>query len=82
MFNPFYTRFADSQRSELLQYCKMEHVLPESLVCAGKPKSTLKLQLATTAFHLLQRIEKRLHALIGRLTADLEHNGRVQRYQS
>lgn len=79
MFNQFHIDFADSKKPALKQYCKMEHVLPEALVCDRKPRKSMKLHLETTAFHLLQHIDRRLDAMIGRLIADMEHSGRVQR---
>jgi hypothetical protein len=82
MLDQFYTGYADTKKTDLMQYCKLENVLPADLVCASEPRKTMKLQLKTTAFRLLQRIDKKLNALISRLTADLEHNGTVQRHLS
>jgi len=82
MLDRFYTGFADTQHSELMQYCKLENVLPAALSSESKSKNTIMLQLEKTAFHLLQRFDRRLNALISRLTADLEHNSRAQRYLS
>lgn len=82
MLDRFYTGFADTQRSELVQFCKLENVLPAALVNERKPRNAMKLQLETTAFRLLKRVNKSLNALISRLTADLEHNGKAQRYVS
>lgn len=79
MLDQFYTGFADTKRTALMQYCKMENVLPADLVCASKPRKAMKLQLETTVFHLLQRIDKWLNTLISRLTADIEHNRMAQR---
>lgn len=79
MFNQFYVDFSDSKRPDLKQYCKSEHVTPESLVGTGDIRKTMKFRLETAVFHLLQRFDKRLDAMIGRLITDLELNGRVQR---
>ena len=82
MFNQFYIDFADSKRPDLMQYCKREHVLPEELVYTGKHRKTMKFHLETAAFHLLQRLDRRLDAMIGRLIADIERNSLVQRHVS
>lgn len=82
MLDQFYTGYTDTKITDLMRYCKMENVLPADLVCASKPKKSLKLHLETTVFHLLQRIDRKLNALISRLTADIEHNGMVQRHLS
>lgn len=82
MLDQFYTGYADTKSSDLMQYCRLENVLPASLVCPAKPRKTMKLQLEKTAFHLLQRIAKMLNAMISRLTVDIEHNSMVQRHVS
>jgi hypothetical protein len=82
MLDRFYTGFADAPQPELMQYCRMENVIPEALLNTDKPKNAMKLQLESAAYHLLQRINKWLNAMICRLTADLEHNGLVQRHLS
>lgn len=82
MLDQFYTGFADTRSTDLMQYCKMENVLLADLKRAGKPNKSLKLQLETTVFHLLQRVDKKLHDLIRWLTADIEHNGMAQRHLS
>jgi hypothetical protein len=68
----------DARRSELIKYCKMENILLSSLVCAGKPKSTIKIKLETAACNLLQRLNKWLGIIINRLITEIEHSGRVQ----
>ena len=79
MFNQFYIDFVDAKRSALKQYCKMENVIPESLVNTHKTRKSMKLHLETTAFHLLRRIDRRLDVMIGRLSADLERCGMVHK---
>jgi hypothetical protein len=79
MLDRFVIDLTDAHRRELIQYCKMENVLLSSLVCAGKPKVTIELRLKTAVCHLLQRIDKWLNTMIGRLTADMEHCSRLQR---
>ncbi len=79
MFNQFFIDFSDTRSSALKQYCKMEHVLPESLVNTRKPRKSMKLHLESAAFHLLRRIDRRMDVMISRLTADLEDCGMVQR---
>lgn len=69
---------SDAHRTDLIRYCKMENVLLSSLICAGKPKITMKLRLKSAVCHLLQRIDKWLNAMISRLTADMEHSRRLQ----
>ena len=75
MLTQYDTEFTGMQSAELRQYCKLENVLPISLMRAGKPKTAMKLRLKTAAFHLLQRLDKTVSSLINRLTADLEHSG-------
>ena len=82
MLDRFYTGFADTKQTELSRYFKMENVIPAELSNSGRSRNTLKLWLETTAYHLLQRIDKILNAMISHLTVDLEHHGRVQRYVS
>ena len=77
MLDQFYTGFADTQRTALKQYCKMENVLPAALVFDSKSKFTIKLRLKTTAFHLLQRLDKWLNVMIRRLSAEMDHNTMV-----
>ena len=79
MFNQFYIDFTVTKRTALQQYCKMENVMPESLVNTHKTRKSMKLHLVTTAFHLLRRIDRRLDVMIDRLTADMERCGMVQR---
>jgi len=78
MFNQYYIDFADAKRTALKQYCKMENVLPESLVNTHKTSKSLKLYLETAAYKMLRRIDRRLDVMIDRLTADLEHNGMIR----
>lgn len=82
MLNQFYTGSPNTMNPDLQQYCMLENVLPSALVRADKPKKTMKLQLEKTAFRLLKRIDKWLHAVIYRLTADIEHRSMAQRYLS
>jgi len=82
MLDQFYTGFTDIKRTALMQYCEMENVVPAVLAYTNKPKKTMKFQLETTAFHLLQRIDKRLNAMISRLISDMEHNVKVQGHLS
>lgn len=79
MLNQFYLDFSNSISSDLKQYCEMENVLPEALVYSRKSKPSIKLNLEAAAFHLLQRIAKRLDKIIGRLSADMDHNSRLRR---
>ena len=60
MLNQFYTDSADKKRIALMQYCKMENVLPVSLVNTHKTRKSIKLHLKTAAFHLLRWIDRRL----------------------
>ncbi len=69
----------DAKRIELEQYCKMENVLPSSLISVGKPKHTMKLKFKKAACHLLQHINGGLSIMINRLTTDIEHSGGVRR---
>jgi len=79
MLDRFHMDFADTQRATLMQYCKMENITLSALLHDSKPKSKMKIRMEATAFHLLQRIDKRLNAMISRLTTDMEHSGVVQR---
>lgn len=65
--------------AELKEYCKMENVPLAVLLYVDEPRKTLRIRLESTAFHLLQRIDRRLNALIVRLSADVEHSRMVQR---
>lgn len=82
MLDQFYTGFADTKITDLMRYCKMEHVLPADLARAGKSQKSLKLRLETAVFHLLQRIDKKIDLLISRLTVVIEHHSMVQRHVS
>ncbi len=82
MWNQFYIPEADKHNAELMQYCKMENVLPEDLKCAVVRRDTILIKLEKLAFHVLQRIEKSLNFIIERLIADLELKGKPQRYYS
>ena len=79
MLDRIFADYADTQRTALMQYCKMENVLPASLVCVGKPRNAIKFRLETTAFHVLQHMDKWLNAMIIRLTSEMEHSGMIQR---
>lgn len=68
---------ADVHTKEIRQYCKSENVLYTSLVRDYNPKVTLKVRMELSTCHLLQRIDKWLSHIINRLTADIEHNGKV-----
>lgn len=82
MLDQFYSDYADTQRTPLMQYCKQENVLPASLVYKSKSKSTMKLRLERMAFHMLQRMNRGLNIMMSRLTDDMKHGGIAQRYLS
>lgn len=82
MLRQFYIPEPDRQSADLVQYCKMENVLPGTLKCAAPPKKTFRIRLEKLAFDVLQPINKGLGSLVARLTADLEHHGEAQRYYS
>lgn len=71
--------FTDVQSDDLKQYCKIENIMLSSLMLAGKPKSTIKLNLQLTACHLLKRIDNWLRIIINRLTVDIDQSGRIRR---
>lgn len=75
----FHIHATSPQRAELMEYCKMENVPLAILLCFNKPENTMKLKLKSIAFHLLQRVDKRLNIMLDRLSADVEHNRMVQR---
>lgn len=77
MLDQFYTGFADTHTTALKQYCKMENILPLDLVRTSRPKSTMKRRLRTTAFHLLQRIDKWLNIMISRLSPEMDRSAVV-----
>jgi hypothetical protein len=82
MIDQFYTGYAQTKNAELMQYCKLENVLPSTLVPAGKSRKIIRYRLEKTVFHLLKLVDKRLHVMISRLTADLEHGSMAQGYFS
>jgi len=55
MFSQFYIDFADTKKTALMQYCKMENVLPESLVNTHKTRKSIKLHLETAALATASR---------------------------
>jgi len=82
MLNQFYIPEPDRQNAALMQYCKMENVLPGELKCSVLPKNSIRIRLEKLVFHALQRIDKNLNLMIKRLVADLEHHGNAQEYIS
>ena len=78
MSDLFRMNVESTQKTELKKYCKMENVPLAVLLSVDKPKKTIKLRLKSTAFHLLQRIDKRLTVMIDRLSAEVEHSGMAQ----
>ncbi|MHB1455165.1 MAG: hypothetical protein ACYCYM_14600 [Saccharofermentanales bacterium] len=65
--------------ADLMKYCKMENVPLAVLLYVDEPRKTFRIRLESMAFHLLQRIDRRLNALIVRLSTDVEHSRMVQR---
>lgn len=68
------TDFAKEQRTAVMQYCKLENVVPATVVRVSRPGEALKLRVETMTFHLLLHIDKQLKVMISRLTAVMEHS--------
>ena len=79
MLDRLFTDFADTQRAELMQYCKTEHVMPSTLDITTKPQNAVKLRLELTAMHFLQLVDKKLNTMINRLAADMEFSAMAKR---
>lgn len=78
MWNQFYIPDGDKKNAALMQYCRLENVLPGDLKCDVLQRDTIRIRLEKLAFHVLQHIDKSLNFIIERLIADLEHKGRAQ----
>ena len=68
-----------TQNAELMRYCKMENVPLEVLLHVDEPVDTLRLRLKSTVLRFLQSFNRKIDAMIGRISADVEHNRMVQR---
>jgi len=79
MLDRFPMDIPGTQRTELMEYCKMENVSLAILLSESKSENTLKLRLKSTVFHLLQIVDKRLNIMIDRLSAEVERKSMVQR---
>jgi hypothetical protein len=79
MLDQFRIDIPAMQRAALLQYCKMENISPAAIVRASEARYGWQFRLKATVFHLLQHIDKRLNAMISRLSAEMEHSSLVQR---
>ncbi len=69
----------DPQNAELLKYCKNENVPISVLLYVDEPRNTMKIRMKSMVFHMLQRIDKRLNAMIARLSIDVERSRMVRR---
>jgi hypothetical protein len=77
MLDQFRAYLEDSQSAALMQYCKMENVSLSALIQVGKPKSAMKTRIKVLAYRVLRSVDKRLNAMMRRLTAEMEHSGAV-----
>ena len=82
MLDQFYMPDANSGNTALKQYCKLENMQPCEVKCAAAPRATIRTSLERLACHALSHVDLHLHLLLERLTADLEHKGRAEGYQS
>ena len=82
MFKQLYIPEPDRQNAALMQYCKMENVLPSELKCPVLHQNSIRISLEKLVFHALSHMDKSLNLMIKRLVADLEHHGNAQEYTS
>ncbi len=72
-----------TQNAELMRYCKMENVPLAVLLHVDEPRNAtkfrLRIRLKSMVLHLLKRVDKRLNAMIGRLSADTEYKRMIRR---
>lgn len=69
---------ANEQSIDVKQYCHIEHVMLTSATPVT-PKVSIKFRMELAVCHLLQGIYNWLSIIINRLTADIEHSGKVHR---
>ena len=71
----------DSTRGrELARYCKSENVPLAVLLYVDDPRPTIRTRMKSVVCHLLQRVDRRINAMIARLSPDVEHS-RIMRRQ-
>lgn len=74
MSNRFHVDIDSKCAADLMRFCKMENVPLAVLLCVDKPKKKMRFRLKSMAFHFLRRVDKKLNAMINRLSAEVEHN--------